>query len=377
MKCVVAIIILSVCAACASKHEASGKRIVGVVAPGVTVAPSESAPQERVEALWSMRRGDWNVSRLSRAPVSVWTLELDGPIVHPVVLSGEHVYAVAAGTVSKVGIDGHLIWAADVQADGRPTVSDNGLLVPTRAGTMQLLDLETGDIKASHGGFESIRSPALPLGGRWAWVERDGILLTPDTQMGPLLPGPVSDAASDGRRMFFGNMHGGFASVTESGVHWEVKVPGPVTSHPIIGGHVIFVSFGVRNGEPGGVVALNLDDGTLLWVAHFGAGPSTPAALGDLLIVPSRSGDLVALDPSHGGTRWRAPGSAMHTTKPAIVGDAIYVGDGLGRLHRYDMADGGSVWSVELDAPITGDPVLTDELIILGTSDGRLVALGQ
>jgi hypothetical protein len=294
-----------------------------------------------------------------------------------VVLSGEYVYAVAAGTVSKVGLDGDLIWDADIQADGRPTVTDLGLLVPTRTGTMQLLDVETGVIKASHGGFESIRSPALPLGGRWAWIERDGILLTSDTQMGPLLPGPVSDAASDGRRMFLGNMHGGFASVTESGVHWNVSVPGPVTSHPIIGDDVIFVSFGVRNGEPGGVVALNLDDGTLLWIAHFGAGPSTAGALGDLLIIPSRSGDLVALDPHHGGTRWRAPGSAMHTTKPAIVGDAIYVGDGLGRLHRYDMADGGSVWSVDLDAPITGDPVVTVELIILGTSDGRLVALAQ
>jgi outer membrane protein assembly factor BamB len=242
---------------------------------------------------------------------------------------------------------------------------------------MQLLDPNTGAIKTSYGGLGTIRTPALPIDGRMAWVERDGVLITADTQNGPHILGPVSDAASDGNHIFFGNIHGDFAAVNEQGVLWRSKVPGPVTGHPVVGDGVVFVCFGARGSQRGGLAALNIHDGSEVWVAYVGSSPSAPAALGEFLIVPSRSGDLIALDARHGGMRWRAPGSSMHTTQPAIVDDAIYVGNGLGRLQRFDMTDGGNVWSIELDAPISGDPVISGNLIVVGTSDGRLVGLSQ
>jgi len=364
-------------AACVPKHETAGRRIVPDASGQQAKTQTTIEPAQTVLKSWSLRQGLWDAPRQGRAPTTAWTMVFDGPIVHPLVLDGEYVYAVSGGTVSKVRIDGTLVWSTDVEADGRPTPFSGGVLVPNRSGVMQLLASDSGDILESYGGFASVRTAALPLQSRYAWIERDGILITSDTQNGPIIMGPVSDAASDAEYLYVGNMHGQFAAVSENGIHWLAEVPGPVSAHPVIGDDQVFVPFGSKNQGQGGLAALNLADGVENWVAYFGSGPSAPAALGQFLIVPSRSGDLIALDPRHGGTRWRAPGTAIQATQPAIVRDAIYTCDGHGRLARFDMADGGSAWTVDLGVPITGDPVVTPQFIIVGTSDGRLLALSQ
>ena len=107
----------------------------------------------------------------------------------------------------------------------------------------------------------------------------------------------------------------------------------------------------------------------------LGFEPGAPPALGSLLVVPSKLGEIWALDPTHGGVRWRAPGTSGFTVKPAIVGDSAYTGDVDGNLTRYDMADGGKVWSTDVGEALTGDPVVVNEWIIAGTIDGQLVGL--
>ena len=362
---------------CAPKSETIGTRIIPVDTPERPPTANTVQNDSVSQAPSYYRQGRWQSDAILRPPMQKWKVQTQGPIVHPLILSGTSLYAVAGGVVSKIKTNGQVVWANDLAADGPVTPADEGILVPTVTGTMQVVDPATGTIINSYGGFSSIRSPALPHAQTLAWVERDGILITANTQNGPYILGPVSDAASDGDHYIFGNIHQEVVCIRDFETAWTAQVPGPITGHPVIGQHVVFVSFAPGDSGPGGVAALDLANGSVKWLSHIGPAASAPISLGEFLVMATRTGELVALDPVHGRTRWSAPSPTMHTTKPAIVGDSIYIGDGMGRLHRYDMADGGRVWSVDLNAPITGDLVFTDDLIIVGTSDGFVVALSQ
>ena len=323
------------------------------------------------------RSGVWTGPKLAGVPSIKWTVSVPGPVVYPLILADGDVFAIAGGSLFKITASGSILWETKVLADGPIAWDDGRILVPTVSGTMHSIDAETGKFAASYAGFESIRSPALPLGGRKAWIERDGILLTKDSQNGPILTGPVSDAASDSSRFFVGNIHGIAAAVSEAGLQWSSRVDGPVTGQPIVAGDVVYFPYGPNSKGRGGIAAFGRQDGQLIWNTAFGPGVSAPCALGDVLIVPSRDSDLVALDPKHGGTRWRSPIPTPISSKPLLVDDAIYVGDGDGRVRRYDVEDGGSVWSIELGSAITGDGVILDGLLIVGTADGRIIGLAE
>ncbi len=360
--------------ACATRGP-EPKRIV--VAPSTTIGLTsvETFSQAGDSIGLGARTGTWSGPKLSTTPEVVWSLELEAPVVHPLALCVDRLYAVAGERLAELTLDGSVSWMVDVQSDGPAVCIDSGILIATKSGSMRLLDAGDGSVVESYGGFATIRTPALPLENRWAWVERDGVLLTKDSQNGPMLQGPVSDGASVGSDIIVGNIYGNVSAFNERGLSWMSTLPGPVTGQPVVLADKVFVPYGVYRNRSGGITAIRTATGERVWSTPFGPGTSAPPSVGQFLIVPSRDGDLVALDPGHGGTRWRIPRDVKITTKPAIVGDHIYVGDGLGRLFAYDMADGGSVWMVELGAPITGDPVVVEGMLVVGTADGRVLGL--
>ena len=360
-------------AACA-KRAPEPKRIV-VSSAVASTTESPKGPTGKAFSQEGYREGVWTGPKLTTVPEVVWSVDVNGPVVHPISLCGDRMFAVAGAHLLRLTLHGEVVWNAEVQADGPVTCTPEGILVASTAGSMRLLDNESGTILESYGGFETIRTPALPLEGELAWVERDGVLLTKDTQNGPMLQGPVSDGSSDGSNLFVGNIYGELVAINQFGVSWTATLPGPITGQPVVQGQRVFAPYGVHRNRSGGIAAIDRLTGLVQWTTPFGPGTSAAPSVGGFLIVPSRDGDLVALDPAHGGTRWRIPRDVMITTKPAIVGDGIYVGDGLGRIYGYDMADGGSVWMMELGAPITGDPIVWDGLLVVGTSDGRIIGL--
>ena len=360
--------------ACATRGP-EPKRIVVAPAQAMEQAATGSSQRGGVIGDMGARAGTWSGPKLSSTPEVVWTLNLEAPVVQPLSLCGDRLYAVAGERLTQLALGGDILWQVDVQSDGPAVCIESGVLIATTSGSMRLLNAEDGSVLESYGGFATIRTPALPLENRWAWVERDGVLLTKDSQNGPMIQGPVSDGASVGSDIIVGNIYGNVAAFSERGVSWTSNLPGPVTGQPVIFEDKVFVPYGMYRNRSGGITAIRSATGERVWNTPFGPGTSAPPSVGQFLIVPSRDGDLVALDPGHGGTRWRIPRDVKITTKPAIVDDNIYVGDGLGRVFAYDMADGGSVWMVELGAPITGDPVVIDGTLVLGTADGRVLGL--
>ena len=356
-----------------------GRRPVPKTIATPTETPQAIVPQEeasRAPGPWYTRQANWSPGNAIRAPGIHWAKKLDGPIVHPLSTDGSSIYAVAGGRVYCISKEGSLQWSSPINADGPPTLGGSGLYIPTALGVMQLLDPETGQILTSYGGQAPIHTALLVLEESIVWMDAEGTLVSPDGPSSTSVPGPIADAASDGETLVVGNAEGKVFAVADN-IRWEQSLPGPAVHHPVIDKTVAFVPFSAADGQPGGVVAVNIQSGATVWTTFLKFQPGGAPALGEHLIVPDKRSELVALDVNHGGIRWRAPGPAVFSIQPAIVGRAIYAGDTGGRLRRIDSADGGTVWSIDLGAPITGEPVVIDGTVIVGTSDGRLIAVGE
>jgi len=343
--------------------------------PPVSAEPS--AEQDTQTPPWHNRTGQWAGVPFSGRPMVFWSKKIGSSVPHPITTNGDLFFAVSSGAIHAFDMGGALQWRTEANADGPVFVAEEGLYVPTAFGVMQLLSPQTGAIMASYGGQSPIQTVPLLLGGTLAWVNDDGVVITPTAQASPALSGPVSDAASDGQRLIVGNALGQVVALSHGGVHWTAQLPGPILFHPIIDGDRVYVCFGLKDGQPGGVASIYLGDGGLIWLTRLRGQPGAAPALGEHLVVPGEDAELIALDRNHGGIRWRSPGPDVFTVQPAVVGDAVYAGDAAGRVHRIDMADGGTVWSLELGSKITAVPAVNGGLIAYGTADGRLIVVGK
>lgn len=326
---------------------------------------------------WSQRQGRW-IGNGPSGPVRIlWSTQLGGPVTRPLTVFDRNIICTAGGRAFRHRIDGTEMWATRMSADGVPSAFSGGLYVANRNGIMSVVNPLDGSILASHGGRDTVASAPLELNGAVHWVDSSGNLVGPEGFSEPILDGPVSDAASTGETLFVGNIHGEVVAANREGSLWTYHGPGPIVAHPVVSEATVFVPYSAHDGQPGGIVALDVQSGAQQWITRLDFGPGGPAAIGRHLVVPDKSGDLVALDVSHGGVRWRVPGTAPFTIQPMVVGGRIVAGDASGRLHMFDGDDGGTIWTIDLGSPITGEGVLVDDIIIVGTADGRLVGIGQ
>jgi outer membrane protein assembly factor BamB len=308
-------------------------------------------------------------------PEIAWTNTLAGPIVFPITTDGQVTYAVAAGSVYAMDTEGLKRWVVHVQAAGPAVVSSIGLLVPRADGRIAVLDPSTGSVlRETKPAGPTSAAPVL-VEGVIAWTTEDGVFATSDGVRKNVSGGALTDLAADGTLVYVGSRDGHLLALDRSGVIWDAQLPGPAVAHPVVGDGSVFVAYAGTQEGPGGVAAVSRTDGKVRWSSSIRGGPGAGPALGALLIVPGRSGELVGLDPHHGGVRWKSPGTAAFSVQPVIAGGMAYVGNADGRVHRIDLHDGGEAWSVDLGGPITGDPVLIDGRLLVGLADGRLVCL--
>ena len=341
------------------------------------VTDQEVAPRQGTSSgPWHQRQSRWGGTAHTAAPSVKWSIPTNGPVVHPLRTDGTRVYVVAGGEVTALTVGGVLIWKVAIGASGPVGFGDAGLFVPTKTGVMQVLNKEDGQINESHGGTLPIMSAPLPLGPSMGWLDRAGTLITTSGPNERYIQGPISDAATLEDTLVVGNAAGEVVAATTTSTKWRATVPGPVIGHPVLDAERAYIPFGARDGRRGGVSAVDLHTGAVIWETRLRSEPSASPALGEHLIVPDKKSELIALDRRHGGIRWRSPASSTFVGQPAVQADAIYAGRHDGRLDRIDMSDGGTVWSLDLGDALTGEMCHASGTIFLGTADGRVVALG-
>lgn len=229
---------------------------------------------------------------------------------------------------------------------------DQGILyVGTRGGTLSALKGDTGELLWKFPTTSPILSSPLVSEGKVYFLTGNDILYALDQKTG--------------KRLW----------------HWHRMINQPISifssSTPVAYKNLIIT--GLADGY---VIALNKEDGSLLWQAdlHAGAGrfrdiDATPILHNGILYVPSYSGALYAIDPDNGEIQWFAGEGG--NSGATVSGNFLYYGGTNGTLYAVNASSGVVLKKASLDSGVVGRPVIIDKTLYVPTSTGRIFALDR
>ncbi len=192
--------------------------------------------------------------------------------------------------------------------------------------------------------------------------------------------------AADGGRIFAATGFGYvYALDSQTGKKlWEKNLSSPVRSSPTVAGGRVFVvtSDGIAR-------ALAVGDGAELW-AHQGLVEkaalltnASPAADGDLVVVPYPSGEVVALRITDGQPAWSESlartrlasslGSMTDAARPTVDGGTVFAVGHSGRMVATSLKGGQRLWT--LNVPGIQGPAVAGETVFVVDTAGQLMAI--
>ena len=365
---------------------------------------------------WNAPISKWDVAPLGAAALNLtagdaiaWFLAVDDPNTldntvpipspsnqypHPsfrgdAVNSGNH-----PGTSCS---DHSLRWRYDTQAfeiSGTPAAAYGRLLVPTWEG-FNILDASTGAPIMERADIPGMSSPAVFNGGALVGG-RDGILHYVDALNGsdiwstrlvasPIFTGIASSPKQYLDRAYVGlfNESGGAGGVVAVNIWngtavWKHSSPSIHMSTPAIMDDTLYVGIaGYFDGStysfnaPYGLLALNISDGSERWFLPTGGSvASSPLIIGALVLFTSRDGMVHAV--RFNGTEAWTYAIGNSTSSPATDGSRVYVADGVmgqkGNVIALSM-DGHRLWETELSGPVQSSLLYADGAVLATTNE--------
>ena len=180
-------------------------------------------------------------------------------------------------------------------------------------------------------------------------------------------PAVVADGVA-----YIGNARGSVRalSMRDGTLVWRHDIPnGKLASSPAIVGDELLV-----HGMDGHVWALARSDGRLLW--HYDVGSpveSSPVVVDGLDIFGAWNGTVTALDVRSHRVRWRREDGCKITSSAAVAGDTIYLGDYCGRLLALRLADGALRFARNVNGRVYGTPAIAAGRVFVPSSTGNSV----
>jgi outer membrane protein assembly factor BamB len=125
--------------------------------------------------------------------------------------------------------------------------------------------------------------------------------------------------------------------------------------------------------------ALSMRDGTVLWRFDMGhwEQDSSPAVVGDTLVMHSKGGRVWVLDRATGRPRWSFGAASLVESSPVVVDGVDYFGDWAGNVYALDLRTHRLRWSRSLGAKITSSIAVDGATLYLGDYAGRVWALAR
>lgn len=290
----------------------------------------------------------------------VWSVETDLPLSSgPVYDEGRLLFGTSnAELLALDGSNGALLWKTVLSSEitALPKIKDDTIVVRTNDGKLTALDARTGATRWYH--ERSV--PALSIRSRGS-------------------PAVVDDLVLDG----YGSGKLSALSLTDGKPVWEVTVAVPhgrseverlveMDADPVIHGDTVYVT-----GYQGGVAALSLREGEVLWRQDNPSSHVGMAVYRRTLFTTDVSSDLWALDASSGADLWKQ--DELHQrrlTRPALVKSYLVVGDFEGYLHVLSQDDGSLVGRIRIDdTPIDVPPIVYDDVVYVYSNGGVLAAI--
>jgi outer membrane protein assembly factor BamB len=290
----------------------------------------------------------------------LWSVETEMMFsAGPVVDKGTLVLGTSNAEVAAYNsADGALLWKSTVSSEilALPRIGDGVVVVRGSDGRITALDQKDGRTLWSY----ERSAPALLVRSHGAPIIAEGLVL---------------DGYASGKLIAL--------RLEDGKLEWEATVALPhgrseierlvdVDSVPVVKGGTIYVS-----GYQGGLAAVNMKDGEVLWRQDKVFSYSGLAASGRTLFLTDGSSDVWQMDMRDGGDLWKQ--DALHQrrlTAPALIKSYLVVGDFEGYLHALSQDDGSLVGRLELDdTSIEESPTVYDDVLYVYTSGGKLAAV--
>ena len=127
----------------------------------------------------------------------------------------------------------------------------------------------------------------------------------------------------------------------------------------------------------GHIYALNMRNGAVLWQTRpsHGKMASSPAIVGDDLVVHGMDGIVRVLDRSDGRLRWHFRVGSPIESSPIVSGGLDYFGAWNGRVYALDLKRRKLRWSYRTGYKITSSAAIAGRTLYIGDYGGRLHAL--
>ncbi len=129
----------------------------------------------------------------------------------------------------------------------------------------------------------------------------------------------------------------------------------------------------------GDVIARSITTNKELWRHHTGHSLfSTPLFYEQLVIVPTTSNSIIALDQNTGAQLWEVACETPVTGDGTIAGENLYIGAGSGVFMSLHLPTGKVNWQydgVRDNARMQGAPAVTDKYVVFGAWDSYLYCL--
>ena len=125
-------------------------------------------------------------------------------------------------------------------------------------------------------------------------------------------------------------------------------------------------------------LCVDLNSGEKVWTFRDRDFPffSSPAVIGDQVLVGGRDKRLHCLNRADGRRVWSFAARGKVDSSPVVCGDKVAVGSDDGRLYLVSLKDGHELWSYEVGQPLDSSPAVADGKIVIGSNDGSVYCFG-
>ena len=291
---------------------------------------------------------------------AIWEVDTEQPISAGPGLGLESVI-VGTSEAEVIAVrqeDGETLWTAKVSSEvlAPPQAAQGIVVVHSNDGALFALDEANGKVLWSY----EQRASSLSLRGSGApTIEGDVVVVGfARGKLGAL-------RLSDGKILWE-------RQVAISRGTSEVERLVDIDSKPVIDDNLIYVT-----AYHGGVVAVSLIDGEVIWRNDRIVASSDPAISWRYVFVTDENSDVWSLDKNTGRPYWKQ--TDLHRrklTSPVIYKDYLVVGDYKGYLHFLSQEDGHQMGRIRVSrGPIRSAPVVRDNYLIMYASNGDLAVL--
>lgn len=151
----------------------------------------------------------------------------------------------------------------------------------------------------------------------------------------------------------------------------ESKIRNSIRTSPATDGEILVIG-----SDNGSILALERLTGTLVWTYQASSSVLvSPVVIGTKVIIGSFDGSLYCLDIRDGKKLWGHQGGSSIFSSVAATRENVFVGFADGSLRNLSMETGNEKWRFQAKSVINSPPLLSGKTLYVGSLDRHLYAL--